>query len=320
MLAVQNALEKGHFQGRLAHLASSAWARIASRTIVKNLHVPARVRLVCVGGATLGGSGKTPIAIALARRERERGERVALVGHAYRGRPLHARSVHPDDDAFAVGDEAVAAATDLAGIADVVVAPTRQAAIDFAITRGATCLVIDGVQQTAPRRADLSVLAIDSASRRMTVCPPAGDLRAPLEALLAHADLAIEIADDDAPSPFGFRRARAVSDGLRAPDGTVIGYETLVGKKIGLALAIAHPERIETRLAQRGITPVARAYVADHMGARLRELMQRVSRSHTDIDAWVTTSKCAAFVRPQCNDALPAYVALHNVDLGRALP
>lgn len=320
MLAVQNALEKGHFQGQFAHFAATAWARIAARRIVKELRVPASVKLVCVGGATLGGSGKTPMAIALARRERDRGERVAFIGHAYRARPRHARVVHPEDDVDVVGDEAIVAATDLAGIADVVVAPARQAAIDFAIARGATCLVIDGVLQTSPRRADLSVLAIDAASLRTNACPPAGDLRAPLEALLASADVAIEIADDDAPSAFGFRRARATSAGLRAPDGRTIDYETLAGKKIGLALAVAHPERVEARLAGRGILPVARAYVADHMGRQLRHVMQRVTHANTDIDAWVTTGKCAAFVRPQRSDALAAYVLLHNVDLAGALP
>ena len=287
---------------------------------MKALHVPAHVRLVCVGGATLGGSGKTPMAIALAHRESKRGERVAFIGHAYRARPSRARVVRSEDDVRVVGDEAIVAASELAGTAEVVVAPTRQAAIDFAIARGASCVVLDGVLQTSPRRADLSVLASDAASIRSSACPPAGDLRAPLEALLANADHAIAIADDDTPTPSGFVRARAASRGLRAPEGSVIAFDVLAGKRIGLALSVAHPERIEARLAKRGIVPAHRSYVADHAGARLRELMQRVSRSDTDIDAWVTTSKCAAFVRPQCNDAVPAYVVLHNVELCGALP
>ena len=319
VLAVQNALEKGYFQGRFAHFASSAWAQIASRRIVKPLHVPAGVRLICVGGATLGGSGKTPTAIALARRERLRGERVAFVGHGYGARPAHARVVRAEDDVRIVGDEAIVAATELAGVAEVVVAPSRQAAIDFAIARGASSVVLDGVLQTAPRRADLSVLAIDAASRSTRACPPAGDLRAPLDALLRHVDFAIAIADEGSPIPPGFVPAHAVSPGLRAPNGELIGFEALAGKRIGLALAVAHPERVEARLSKRGIRPVHRAYVADHAGARLRDMMQRVSPG-TDIDAWVTTSKCAAFVRPQCNDAVPAYVILHNVELCGALP
>ena len=57
------------------------------------VRVPDGVRTVTVGGATLGGSGKTRIAIAIARALASRGERVVLVGHAYRARPVFARFV-----------------------------------------------------------------------------------------------------------------------------------------------------------------------------------------------------------------------------------
>ncbi len=110
--------------------------------------------MVAVGGATLGGSGKTPLAIACAEAMAD-GARVAYVAHGYRARPERAARRHAvDDDVATVGDEALVAARALAGRASVVVAPSRQAALELAAER-ADVVVLDGVLQThtAPRHA-----------------------------------------------------------------------------------------------------------------------------------------------------------------------
>ena len=118
--------------------------------------------MIGVGGATLGGSGKTPLALAVARALAERGESVAFVGHAYRARPRFARVVAISDDVREVGDEALLAARTLSPLGvEVIVASTRQAAVSFA-SRRARCLVVDGLLQTQPRRLARSVLVLDA--------------------------------------------------------------------------------------------------------------------------------------------------------------
>ncbi len=322
MLAVQDALEKGRFGGRLACSLGSVWAHVAALRLEKSLIVPYAVKLVTVGGVTLGGSGKTPFAVAYAKREAEAGKKVAVIGHAHRARPGRARVVGSNDDVAAVGDEALACAIELAGYADVVVAPHRQAAIDLALERGAEVLVLDGVHQTSPRRADLAVLVIDAAARRTDSCPPAGDLRAPLAAMRALANVVVEIGDDelaDVRIP-GSLRALVVSDGAAASDGTIIPYELLRTKRLGLAISVAHQERVTGRLARKGVVVVRAIGVADHRGHDLRHRLERTCRSHSDIDAWLTTSKCAAFVRSGEKRRSPIYVIRHAVSLPLALP
>ena len=66
VLALQTALEQARFRGPLATACAAAWARIAQRTVVRHLELPRRMRVIAIGGATLGGSGKTPLAIACA--------------------------------------------------------------------------------------------------------------------------------------------------------------------------------------------------------------------------------------------------------------
>src|SRR5687767_1402157 len=61
------ALETGRWDGLVARAFSSALAPVFARGLVRPAIVPEEIGLVCVGGATLGGSGKTRVAIACAR-------------------------------------------------------------------------------------------------------------------------------------------------------------------------------------------------------------------------------------------------------------
>jgi len=106
MLSVARRLEEGRYQGVIARCLALAWGDVSARGLVRSVAVPADVRVVAVGGATLGGSGKTPLAIACARELAKQGARVAFVGHAYRAHPGRARLVSPDDSLAEVGDEA----------------------------------------------------------------------------------------------------------------------------------------------------------------------------------------------------------------------
>jgi tetraacyldisaccharide-1-P 4'-kinase len=167
------------------------------RSTFRRLAVPGGVPVVAVGGATFGGSGKTPLAIACAAELARAGARVVLVGHAYRADPQRARFVLPGDALGDVGDEALLAARALepAG-ARVVVAPSRQQAIAHAV-RGADVLVLDGVAQLAPSRAALALLALDAVDPwgGRPCLPPVGRLRAPRSTLLAACDAVVPVGD-----------------------------------------------------------------------------------------------------------------------------
>src|SRR5262249_21767504 len=156
-------------------------------SLVRRVDLPSGVRAIAVGGATLGGSGKTPLAIAAALALSAAGARVAFVGHAYRARPGRGRGVTGGDPSSEGGDGGRVAARALppAGV-PVLVGPARADAIALAGSL-ADVLVLDGVAQTAPAPAALALLALDATAPwgRPAAVPPAGDLRAPRAALLA---------------------------------------------------------------------------------------------------------------------------------------
>lgn len=251
--------------------------------------------VVCVGGATLGGSGKTPVAIACARALAESGARVALVGHAHRARPCRARRVRLEDSVLAVGDEALLAARALAGVADVVVAESRARALELACA-GADVVVLDGPLQLEPRAA-LSILAVDArapwgAGRLL----PRGDLRAPPRALLSAADLVVAVGDADAPAPTVARGRPTHRASYGRPElwrgGARHDPSALAGARIGLVTALARPDRVERQCARLGLVPEVVVRAPDHGPSSRRSVLAATARER-NIDAWITTEKCA---------------------------
>jgi tetraacyldisaccharide-1-P 4'-kinase len=105
--------------------------------------------------------------------------------------------------------------------------------------------------------------------------PPAGDLRAPRDALLAHADHVVLV---DA-TPRG-----AVVDGTRV---TLVELRAL---RLGIFTALARPERIMRALERSGIVASTVVRAADH-GPLTANLRRHLLES--PVDRWVVTEKCA---------------------------
>jgi tetraacyldisaccharide 4'-kinase len=302
------ALEQGRFDGAAARACAAVWARVAERMVVRRLEFPVHTRIVTIGGATLGGSGKTPLAIACAAALAATGARVALVGHAYRAKPRRARLVAINDPLDEVGDEALVAgrALALAGV-PVIVAPTRSAAIALA-ARHADVLVVDGVAQTRPVRSSLALLAVDSLEPwgHARALPPHGDLRAPEKALLSACDAVVAIADadegvamDDRCEPsvgVAWTHAFTTSSGVRVGE-TLRSWDHLAGSRLGLLCALARPERVVRSLERRGIAVRAFVRAPDH-GPLDGCFFLRLARAQDEagIDLWVATPKCAAHI------------------------
>jgi tetraacyldisaccharide-1-P 4'-kinase len=229
--------------------------------------------VVTVGGATIGGSGKTRVAVACVSELVEAGaRRVALVGHAYRASPRRARIVAPSDLLAEVGDEALVAArrfAALGGRAIVVVAPSRRDAVEHAVASGADALVVDGPLSTRPERPALAVLAVDrerpwGAGQVL----PRGDLRASPAALLGAADAVVPV--DATPSEEDLARLRGV--------------------RFGLFTALGRPDRLVSALRRAGLEPVLQIAAPDHGPAPKRAIFDAAQRS---VDVWTATPKCA---------------------------
>jgi tetraacyldisaccharide 4'-kinase len=330
--AIAGQLEAGAADGLFARVVSRAWGAVA------RLEAPLQWRetahVVTVGGATLGGSGKTPLALACAEELHDSNARVVLVGHAYGAAPRSARFVSEQDDVRLVGDEALSCRHKLSakGIR-VTVAPTRQAALDLGLS-GADFAVVDGPCQTRPRRAALALLAVDASEPwGAGRCPPRGDLRAPLSGLLAAVDRIVAIALEgareyplEAATSLPVDRAWIVSNGA-ALEGRAIGWTDLGRLRVGLWTALARPQRITRALAGRGVYPIVVQTCADHGPARIP-----AKSACRGVDLWLCTSKCRTHLPTNLWEApiatldhslrleAPLKTALARLDRGSARP
>lgn len=236
--------------------------------VARPLEIPRGVVCITVGGSTLGGSGKTPLAVALCAQAAALGARAVLVSHAHRASGRDARWVEPEDDAALVGDEAVASAVELRSTgARVVSAARRQAAVDLAC-EWAELLVIDGPLQLAPRRADWSVLAVDAdAPWGSGSCPPRGDLRAPRRVLLANADAVVPIRTD-ARAPGEGEASWHVRGAIDVRTGRTLSLDSLrANASLRLVTNVARPERIARALRAHGVRVTHHVDLGDHSRA-----------------------------------------------------
>lgn len=248
----------------------------ASLDPIRTLELPAGVKIIGVGGSTLGGSGRTPLAIAVARAlSHQFACEVAFVAHGHGGRVRLARRVEAGDDATEIGDETAIAAHALAG--PVFVGP-RPTALALA-ARSAGVVVVDRLLQTRPQRLACSLLAVHAqAPWGSTATLPFGDLVASPAILSAAADERVVIGGTLAPERFALSRP-------------------VRGLRVGALATLARPERMRAALRRLGIAPEVFVDRADHAPFTAGELtaIDRLGRRHR-LDAWVVDAKTATLL------------------------
>lgn len=244
----------------------------------------APVPVISIGNFTAGGAGKTPTALALARALIDRGEQPAFITRGYGGTIAGPHRVDPaQDKARMTGDEPLL----LARLAPTYVSRDRAAGARRAIEEGATCLLLDDALQNPAVQKDLSITVVDgSAGFGNGHVIPAGPLRAPFKAQLAHADLVLVIGEDRAGIAARIGGRKPVLAARIIPDGS-----HLAGTDIIAFCGIALPEKFQRSLEACGAHVLDRIDFADHhtfSDAEAAALLERAAKSGAKL---VTTEK-----------------------------
>jgi tetraacyldisaccharide 4'-kinase len=300
----QRARDHGvHALLRLASLPYAAVTAIRNALydhgMLPSRRVPARV--ISVGNVTVGGTGKTPLALWLAAGLQARGRRVAIVTRGY-GKTAPG-VVCVGDGGRAVrsaaegGDEAVMLARRFTG--PVVAGADRVAAARYACeTCDADTIVLDdGFQhRRLTRDVDVVLLAADPTRQRLL---PAGPRRESWRGLSRAAAVVLADAalDDDLPHRLGATEAlvcrlRTVPTMLvERPegDGPATPLTWLQGRRVVAVAGIARPHRFVETLRALGATVVAEHVFPDHHPYDRDDVARLLERAGTD--ALVTTEK-----------------------------
>jgi subfamily B ATP-binding cassette protein MsbA len=175
----------------LGALMPAAWlfsslARLRRRSILGNItrHWQAPVPLIIVGNITLGGTGKSPLVLAIVDYLKRQGFTPGIVSRGYGGGGRYPLDVKPQTDPAQCGDEALMMVSRSG--CPMVVDPNRVAAVKFLLAQHACDVVIsdDGMQHYALDR-DIEIAVVDGQRGLGNGrCLPAGPLREPPSRLL----------------------------------------------------------------------------------------------------------------------------------------
>jgi tetraacyldisaccharide 4'-kinase len=262
-------MREPNFWWRKAGLAASLLAPVgliygaiaARRMAAKG--AAAGVPVLCVGNFTLGGAGKTPTVMALARMLADNGERPFCLTRGYGGTLVGPKLVDRHHDLAAqVGDEALL----LAHVTTTVVAQDRVAGAAFAREHGAGVLILDDGLQNASLAKDFTLAVIDARRGVGNRCIfPAGPLRAPLAAQLARTDALLVVGEGSgADAVVAQTRAHGlpVFHGRLTPD--LAALAELKGRHVLAFAGIGDPEKFFATAEAAGIGVTERRAFADH--------------------------------------------------------
>lgn len=217
--------------------------------LVTFCQVDCPVPLIVVGNITVGGVGKTPLVIELARKLQAKGLTVGIVSRGYRATiNKFPYEVRLDDTAESVGDEPLLLAHRTQ--CPVVIAPKRMEAVRYLLEKHQCQVIIsdDGLQHYRMGRS-IEIAVIDGTRGLGNgLCLPAGPLREPA-ARLQQVDFII-VNQGTWNNAYSMRLMPGKITQINT--GKQLNPDAL-GEKWEAIAAIGNPQRFYSTLSQLGI-------------------------------------------------------------------
>lgn len=216
--------------------------------------------VIVIGNLTAGGSGKTPLAIALVEALRARGFKPAIVSRGYGGSQRAAAVLDDTPDPRRYGDEPSLMRRRTG--AAVAVGRNRAEAAALLVRDGANIVIADDGLQNPSLARDIEICVIDGQRRFGNEhLLPAGPLREPL-ARLASIDFRVCNGARAEPGEIAMRlngeMAVAVAGATRARPLSSFARQRVHG-----VAAIGNPERFFAGLQARGVEVIPHPF-SDH--------------------------------------------------------
>jgi len=267
--------------------------------------------VLSIGNLTVGGTGKTPAVMMLAKWARDEGRRVAVLSRGFGGRYREellevSDGTHVKADPHSAGDEPCLLAAKLSGV-PVIISRKRMLAGSFARKKfGCDFFILDDGFQHLELERDLDLVLIDASNPFGNGhLLPWGPLREPVSQLdRADAFILTRVGDDGPGTRAGeFLKARfpqtPVSCARHLPDKVVFPVSNkthdpgfLKGKRVLAFCGIARPEMFKETISKLGVDIAYFKAFKDHYKFKwddIRKLMELKEKYNAQI--LLTTEK-----------------------------
>ncbi|WP_375785271.1 tetraacyldisaccharide 4'-kinase [Bradyrhizobium sp. Pha-3] len=274
---------------------AALYGAVAARRM-QHAGVDAGIPVICVGNYHVGGAGKTPTVLALAKLLRELDERPVVLSRGYGGRLAGPVKVDRDSHTAAdVGDEPLMMAATL----PVVVSRDRAAGLALARAQNASVILMDDGFQNPSVLKDTCLIVIDATrgvgNGRVI---PAGPLRAPLSPQLERTDALIVVGEGSGAKKIAAEitsRGKPILLAHLRPDEASLS--PLRGQRVLAFAGIGDPARFFNSLRASGVDVVRNRAFPDHHAFTKDEIAQLVADASGEALTLVTTEKDLARLR-----------------------
>ena len=226
--------------------------------LLKTPEIP--VPVIIVGNISVGGTGKTPLLIALCKQLQELGFRPGIISRGYGGQAVSwPQNVNPDSLALQVGDEPVLISRRTN--CPVVVGPDRVMDVEQLLVENDCNIILsdDGLQHYRLQR-DIEIAVIDASRLAGNgFCLPAGPLREPMRRLKT-VDMVVYNGGDSQDLSFSLEYDQLISVDNQHKSLTL---DSLKNKQVHAIAGIGHPDRFFRLLETYGIDVIKHRF-ADH--------------------------------------------------------
>ena len=217
------------------------------------------VPVVIVGNISVGGTGKTPLLIALCKYLTQQGFKPGVVSRGYGGSISGQQPVAVNDDAAACGDEPVLIKQRTG--CPVIIGSDRVAAAKKLLAENDCDVILsdDGMQHYRLKR-DIEIAVVDTVRKFGNgFCLPAGPLREPVSRL-RKVSMIVHHGDADEKYRFYLEFGEAVN--LMTAEKKQL--DLFATGTVHAVAGIGHPDRFFNQLRDRGLDIVQHAFPDHH--------------------------------------------------------
>ena len=268
---------------------SKIWEVVTKLRLVNGLWEKMPIPVVCIGNITVGGSGKTPVTMALQLLLKDMGIRACVVSRGYGGKNKYPHYVTKNDTFCKVGDEPII----LSKKGSVIVSKVKKNGILKAYQDGFDMVLLDDGFQNSKINKDLSLVVVDSEVLfGNEFIFPLGPLREPISSGLSRADAIILVGNN--------HKNTHKIDSLRKENkipvlkGCINKKKKSTNNKNKEVLAfsgIAFPDKFFKTLKNMGYTVMKTMVFADHYPYTLKDIKKLKNYAENYELKLITTEK-----------------------------